>query len=74
MLQNLKKMKKMRMYPALQSLPAGRKCNRKEVLKNQNQFDDTDNEDICHGGMTIVQIIGLFVTFAVNVFTSIVPV
>ena len=72
MLQNLKKMKKMRMYPALQSLPAG-KCNRKEVLKNQNQFD-TDNEDICHGGMTIVQIIGLFVTFAVNVFTSIVPV
>ena len=66
MLQNLKKM--MRMYPALQSLPARRKCNRKyEVLKNQNQLMirimkiSGAVENAAINGMTIVQIIGLFV-------------
>ena len=53
---------------------------KKEVLKNQNQLMIwmmkiyRGAENAATNGMPIVQIVGLFVTFAVNVFTSNVPV
>ena len=62
---------------------SGKKMQQKKGgAKKSEVIDDTDDEDIYGGGventttngMTIVQIVGLFVTFAVNIFTSNVPV